>query len=537
MQDVPLSVGRVLRHAMAVHPRAEVVTATADGIRSATFAAVGERSARLAHALRALGVEGDDRVATFMWNTQEHVEAYLAVPSMGAVLHTVNIRLSEEQLVFVVNHAEDKVMLLGDTLVDSIAIALGHMKTLEHVVVVGPDAEAAAARLVGHAFQIHIYESLLASAPAQFEWPDVDERDAAAICYTSGTTGDPKGVVYSHRSIYLHSMACAMGDGMDIGTSDRVLPVVPMFHANAWGIPYTCLMVGASLILPDRFMGSAQLVRLIELARPTIAAGVPTIWNDVIATVRSQGGDLSSLRLVIGGGSAVAVSLQRAMKDVCGVLMLQAWGMTETSPTALVGWPPYGEDHPEHWGLRAKQGRLMSSMEARVVHEQGHVLPCDGRSIGEIEVRGPYVTGRYYRVDEHDRFHDGWLRTGDLGTIDELGFVSISDRAKDMIKSGGEWISSVDLEVAIVAHPAVREAAVIGIPHPRWEERPLAIVAIVEGAQVTPGDLQEFLSQSFAKWQIPDQWAFVDQVPRTSVGKYDKKAMRLMHAEDQLEVV
>ena len=536
MQDVPLSVGRLLTHAVTVHPTAEVITATGDGVRTATFAEVGERAARLANALRRLGIDGDDRVATFMWNTQEHVEAYLAVPSMGAVLHTVNIRLSEEQLVFVINHAEDKVLLLGDTLVDTIAPAVEHLKTLDHVIVVGADAETAAPRLEGHRFQVHRYDTLLDEASPAFEWPAVDERDAAAVCYTSGTTGDPKGIVYSHRSIYLHSMACAMGDGMDIGTSDRVLPVVPMFHANAWGMPYTSLLVGATLILPDRFMQSSQLVRLIELARPTIAAGVPTIWNDVLSTVKSQGGDLSSLRLIIGGGAAVAVSLQQAMKDVCGVLMLQAWGMTETSPTALVGWPPVPEDHPDHWSLRAKQGRLMSSVEARVVGEDGSVLPRDGRSIGEIEVRGPYVTGSYYRVDSGDRFHDGWLRTGDVGTIDEVGFIGISDRAKDMIKSGGEWISSVDLEAAIVGHPAVREAAVIGIPDQRWDERPLAVVALVDGTEVTPEELREYLAGTFAKWQIPEHWTFVDQVPRTSVGKYDKKAMRVMHAEERFQI-
>jgi fatty-acyl-CoA synthase len=536
MQDVPLSVGRLLQHAVSVHPTAEVVTATEDGIRSATFARVGDRVGRLANALRRLGIADDDRVATFMWNTQEHLEAYLAVPSMGAVLHTVNIRLSEEQLVFIVNHAEDKVLLLADTLVDSIAPAIDQMKTLEHVVVAGPDAGAVIAQLGGHRFQVHSYESLLDKASPEVEWPDVDERDAAAICYTSGTTGDPKGVAYSHRSIYLHSMACAMGDGMDIGTTDRVLPVVPMFHANAWGMPYTSLLVGATLVLPDRFMQASQLIRLIELARPTIAAGVPTIWNDVVNTVKGQGGDLSSLRLIIGGGSAVAVSLQQAMRDVCGVLMLQAWGMTETSPVALVGWPPVAEDHPDHWGLRAKQGRLMSSMEARVVNEEGDVLARDGSSIGEIEVRGPYVTGGYYLVDSDDRFHDGWLRTGDLGTIDRLGFVSISDRAKDMIKSGGEWISSVDLEAAIVGHPAVREAAVIGIPDPRWEERPLAVVALIEGAEVTTDELREYLANQFAKWQIPQHWAFVEQVPRTSVGKYDKKVMRQMHSEQRFQV-
>lgn len=538
MQDVALSVGRLLRHAVTVHPTAEVVTAMASGLRSATFAEVGQRAARLANALRELGVSGNDRVATFLWNTAEHVEAYLAVPTMGAVLHTVNIRLSEEQTAFVINHAEDKVMIVADSLVPTIAPVLPVLTTLRHLVVVGDSAgEAIAALGNNRRVEVHLYEELLAAASSDFDGPEVDEHEAAAICYTSGTTGDPKGVVYSHRSIYLHSMACAMGDGFNITTADRVLAVVPMFHANAWGLPYTSMMVGASLVLPDRYMSADHLVNLIERAKPTIAAGVPTIWNDVLHRVVSEGADLSSLRLIIAGGSAVAASLQRSMQETCNVRMLQAWGMTETSPTALVSWPTLPEDHPDHWTQRAKQGRLMSSVEARVVDENGEVLPRDGNSIGEIEVRGPYVTAGYYRVDATDRVHDGWLRTGDLGTIDALGYVQIRDRAKDMIKSGGEWISSVDLETALIGHAGVREAAVIGVPDPRWEERPLAVVALNDGAEVSAVDLRAYLSGTFARWQVPRQWAFVAQVPRTSVGKYDKKRIRQLHAEGALRVV
>ncbi|MDV6212813.1 long-chain fatty acid--CoA ligase [Rhodococcus erythropolis] len=531
MQDAQLTVGRILTHAVAVHPTSEVLTATENGLRSATFAEVGERATRLAAALRGLGIDGDQRIGTFLWNTQEHLEAYVGVPAMGAVLHTINIRISNEQLVYVVNHAEDKIVLVQDTLLDILGPVLDQMKTVEHVVVVGPDAAVAIAGLAPRHFQAHEYEGLLSAAASTFEWPEVNERDAAVLCYTSGTTGDPKGVAYSHRSVYLHAMACSMADGFDIGGNDRVLPVVPMFHANAWGMPYTAMMVGAALVLPDRFMQSDQLVRLVERSHATIAGGVPTIWSDMVARVRTHGGDLSSLRVVFGGGSAVAVGLQRAMRDVCGVYMLQAWGMTETSPTALVSWPPYPEDHPAHWALRAKQGRLMNLVEARIVDDAGVELSRDGRAIGEIEVRGPYVTGSYYRVEAPDRFDDGWLRTGDLGTIDEIGFVSISDRAKDMIKSGGEWISSVDLESAIVGHPAVREAAVIAIPDPRWEERPMGVVALVDGATASPDELRGHLATQFAKWQVPDAWTFVDQVPRTSVGKYDKKRLRQMHAD------
>jgi len=535
MQDVPLTVGRILRHAVAVHPSAEVVTATADGVRTATVAQVGERSARLANALRSLGVVADQRVATFMRNNQEHLEAYLAVPAMGAVLHTLNIRLSAEQLVFIVAHADDRVLLVDGSLVEVLAPAIERMKSLEHVLVVQAD-EAGMRRLQGHHFDVHDYDTLLATASTAFDWPALDELDAAAMCYTSGTTGDPKGVVYSHRSIYLHSMACAMGDALGITTYDRVMPVVPMFHANAWGLPYAAMLVGASLVLPDRFTSGADLVHLIESAHPTITAGVPTVWSDVIAHVRAHGGDLGSLRFVLGGGAPVSVGLQRAMQEVCGVRLIHAWGMTETSPVALVSWPPVEESHPDHWAYRAKQGRLLNLVEGRVVGEDGTVLPRDGRSVGELEVRGPYVTAGYYRVDATDRIRDGWLRTEDLGTIDERGFVTLTDRAKDIIKSGGEWISSVDLETAIAGHPAVREAAVVGIPDERWQERPLAVVALHEGEQVSPDELRAYLAGSFASWQLPDGWAFVDEVPRTSVGKYDKRAIRRMYAENALDV-
>jgi fatty-acyl-CoA synthase len=535
MQDAPLTVARIVRHARDVHPTAEVVTATDGGTRAATLGDVAGRAGRLAHALRSLGIHGDERVATFMWNNQEHLEAYFAVPSMGAVLHTLNIRLSVEQLVFIAGHAEDRVVLVDDSLVGTLLPALDEMTTVRHVVVSGPDSAARVAELAGRSFEVHDYEALIAQYPAEFDWPDVDERDAAALCYTSGTTGDPKGVAYSHRSIYVHSMAIAMGDGFRIDTDDRVLPVVPMFHANAWGMPYAAAMIGASLTLPDRFMGAEQLVAFIERSRPTLGAGVPTVWNDVISRARSHGGDLGSFKVVIGGGALVPVSLQREMMDVCGVLMVQAWGMTETSPTAVVSWPPTGIDGDEMWRFRAKQGRLMSCVEGRVVGDDGRVLPSDGRAVGELEVRGPYVTRGYYL--QPDVLHDGWLRTGDLGTIDELGFIAITDRAKDMIKSGGEWISSVDLEAAIMAHPAVSEAAVIGIPDPKWQERPLGIVALRPGAEVTTDELRDFLARTFAKWQIPETWTFVEQIPRTSVGKFDKKVMRAMQADHAFDVV
>ncbi|WP_181784327.1 long-chain-fatty-acid--CoA ligase, partial [Pseudonocardia pini] len=473
--------------------------------------------------------------ATFQRNNQEHLEAYLAVPAMGAVLHTLNIRLSAEQLVFIAGHAEDRVLIVDGTLAAVVAPLLERMPTLRHVVVVGADDSARTA-LATPGVTVHDYAELLDAAPPEFDWPELDERDAAAMCYTSGTTGDPKGVVYSHRSVYLHSMACAMGDALGLTAADRVLPVVPMFHANAWGLPYAALLVGADLVLPDRFTSGADLVRVVETTRPTVAAGVPTVWSDVLGHVRARGGDLGSLRYALGGGAPVSVGLQRAMAKVCGVRLVHAWGMTETSPVALVNWPPVAEDHPDHWTYRAAQGRLLNLVEGRVVAEDGTELPRDGRAVGELEVRGPYVTAGYHRLDAPDRVHDGWLRTGDLGSIDALGYVTLSDRAKDVIKSGGEWISSVDLETAIAEHPAVREAAVIGVPDDRWQERPVAVVALHAGEAVRPAELREHLATEFASWQLPDGWSFVEEVPRTSVGKYDKKALRALYADDALAV-
>ncbi|GGL11505.1 fatty acid--CoA ligase [Nocardia jinanensis] len=537
MQQVPLTVARLLRHAVTTHPTARVVTATATGTRTSTFADLGVRSARLANALRALGIDGDQRVGTFQWNNTEHLEAYAAIPAMGAVLHTLNIRLSEPQLLFVIGHAEDRVLLVDAALVDRLAPLCAELSTIEHVIVSGSGSEETLRPLEGFHFRVHLYEKLLAEAEASFDWPTVNEDDAAAMCYTSGTTGDPKGVVYSHRSVYLHSMACAMGDAFGITTRDRVMPVVPMFHANAWGLPYAAMLVGADLILPDRFMRPEELVRLIETARPTVTAAVPTIWSDVLGRIRTHGGDLSSLRLLVGGGAPVPVSLQQDMAATTGVLMLQAWGMTETSPVALVGWPPVEESDPRHWGFRAKQGRLLGSIEARVVADDGTELPRDGRSAGEIEVRGPYVTAGYHGIDHSDALHNGWLRTGDIGTIDELGYIALTDRAKDIIKSGGEWISSVELESLVVAHPAVREAAAIGIPDDRWQERPLVMVAFHPGITASCAELREHLSGALAKWQLPDTWAITDTVPKTSVGKYDKKRIRQLYHDGEIIVL
>lgn len=538
MQDVPLGLGRIMQYGTTAHAEAVVVTATADGTRSRTYGEVGRRAARLANALRRLGVDGDQRVGTFMWNNAEHLEAYLAVPSMGAVLHTINIRLFPEQVTYVVNHAEDTVVIVDASLLTPFAALLPTFETVTHVLVAGPGSESVdLGPLEASGKQIVRYEEALAVEPDSFAWPEIDERDAAAMCYTSGTTGNPKGVVYSHRSAYLHSMSMAMGDNAGIGPADRVLPVVPMFHANAWGLPYAAVLVGASLVMPDRWLQAEPLVRLIEETRPTLAGGVPTIFNDILGWVDEHPADLSSIRLALCGGSAVPLALQQALWERHGVRVQQAWGMTETSPVATSGIPPVGVDEDEAWRYRACQGRVLGGVEARIIGDRAEPLAQDGVAVGELEVRGPWITGAYYRDDDPEKFRDGWLRTGDVGTIDPRGYVTLTDRAKDVIKSGGEWISSVDLENALMAHPDVVEAAVVGIPDEKWQERPLATVVVRPGATVTPEELREHLSGSVAKWQLPDAWTFIEAVPRTSVGKFDKKVLRKAYAQGDLRVV
>jgi fatty-acyl-CoA synthase len=541
MQDAQLTIGSVLRHGTEVHGDSEVVTATVDGTRQRTYAEVGGRAARLAHALRDLGIDADQRVATFMWNNVEHLEAYLAIPSMGAVLHTLNIRLFPEQLVYIANHAEDRVVIVDDTLVPLLAQQLPHLDTVTHVLVAGPsaaDADLDALRASGK--EVLLYEDTLAGRPDTFDWPEMDERDAAAMCYTSGTTGNPKGVVYSHRSAWLHSQAVSTGNAAGLDFHDRVLPIVPMFHANAWGLAYAAIMTGASLCMPDRFLQAEPLVRFIQESRPTVSGAVPTVWNDVLSYLDGHDGvRLDSLRLILCGGSAVPVSLQQGLQDRHGLYVRQAWGMTETSPVASAGLVPVGVEGEDQWHYRGSQGRLLCGVEGRIVGDDGTARPWDGTSVGELEVRGPWVTASYYNPDDGEaaqKFHDGWLRTGDVGTLDELGYITLTDRAKDVIKSGGEWISSVDLENALMGHPDVVEAAVVGIPDEKWQERPLATVVVREGATVTAGQLREHLATSFAKWQLPDAWAFVDTVPRTSVGKFDKKVVRQGFAEGRYQV-
>ena len=535
MQNSPLTVAAILRYAVGVHGDRTVTTATGDGFRHATYSEVGRQAARLANALRRLGIDSDQRVATFMWNNQEHLEAYVAIPSMGAVLHTLNIRLFPEQIEFVAYEAADQVVIADISLAAILAPVLPRMETVHTVIVVGSGDlgpfEASGKRVLR-------YHEITAAESDKFDWPEIDENSAAAMCYTSGTTGNPKGVVYGHRSSYLHSMAVCSGNGMGLSFSDKAFAIVPMFHANAWGLPYAALMAGADIVLPDRFMDAKSLVNLIETQRPTVTGAVPTIWNDVMNYLeREPGHDISSLRLVACGGSAVPVSLMQTFEQRYGVQIRQLWGMTETSPMATLAWPVPGTPADKVWEIRATQGRPMCGVTARIVDDEGAVLPNDGVAVGELEVRGPWITGSYYRDTDPSKFTSGWLRTGDVGRIDPMGYITLTDRAKDVIKSGGEWISSVEVENTLIAHPSVREAAVVGVPDERWQERPLATVVLHEGVELAPDELRTFLADKVARWWIPERWTFIDEIPRTSVGKYDKKTIRARYADGAYEII
>jgi fatty-acyl-CoA synthase len=529
MQRRHLTTSLIFSHGRDVYAGSQVTTFTGDGYRRAAFAEVAERAGRLASALHDLGVEPGDRVATLGWNHQEHLEAYFAVPGMGAVLHTLNLRLFPEQLAWIVNHAGDRVLLVDGSLAPALAPVFHQLGTVEHVILMGDGGGLELGASIA-------YEDFLASGDPDFDWPDLDEDDAASMCYTSGTTGDPKGVVYSHRSTFLHSLAQCSGNTFALNERDRILLVVPMFHANAWGLPYSGWMAGCDFVLPGPHLQAPHLARLVPEERITVAEGVPTIWNDMLIHADAHPVDLSSLRIVICGGSAVPRSLIERYRDRFGIPLVQGWGMTETSPLAALSFPPKGADADEELDYRARSGRVIAGVEARIVDEAGRELPRDGASVGELEVRGPWVTGGYFRDPAPERFHDGWLRTGDVGTIDPRGYIQLTDRVKDVIKSGGEWISSVDLENRLMAHPGVVEAAVIGVPDDRWQERPLACVVRREHSGADPDELRSFLASQVARWWLPERWAFLAELPKTSVGKFDKRALRALYSEGRMAV-
>ena len=534
MQDSRLSVTSILRHGLLLFPGSKVITYDGAQVAEKTFAEVGARTAQLAHALRALGVGRDDRVGTFCFNHNQHLEAYFAVPAMGSVLHTLNVRLFSDQLEFVINDAEDKVVIADAVVLPLLAKVLGGCKTVETVLVVG-DFDASA--FAGAHYRLLSYEEFIAGRPTTYDWVEPDtETDAAAMCYTSGTTGNPKGVVYSHRSTWLHSQAVTSSASLGLTTEDRALVVVPMFHANAWGIPYAAWMVGADMVMPGRFLQAAPLAWMFTNLSPTLASGVPVIWNDLLHYAEGNPVDFSSVRLISGGGSAVPRALIEAFRDEFSIKLVQGWGMTETSPVCTLAIPPLGTPPEREIEYQVTAGRPLAGVALRIVDADGNVAPNDGQTLGEIEVSGPWITGSYYKDQRPEAFDDGWLRTGDMGTLDAEGYLRIVDRTKDVIKSGGEWISSVELENVLMAHPLVFEAAVVGVPDEKWDERPLACIVVKPGATLSAEELSNFLLDKVARWWLPERWSFVEEIPKTSVGKFDKKVLRNLYAEDKLKV-
>jgi fatty-acyl-CoA synthase len=531
MQDAPLLIRDILLHGQMVHGDSTVVTVEEGGHRAATFAEVATRAEKLAAALTRLGIEQGDRVGTFCWNNQGHLEAYLAIPCMGAVLHTLNIRLPADQLAYVVNHAEDRCIIVDASLIPLLAGIKDELKTVETIIVVGEGDTSALGETLS-------YERLLAAEEPGFAWPDLDERSAAAMCYTSGTTGSPKGVVYSHRSTWLHTMAEQSASSIGMTEKDRILVIVPMFHANAWGMPYAAFLSGATLQMPGPFLQPEHLTAFIAAERTTVTSGVPTIWSAILNYGQDHEIDLSSLRIANSGGSAAPRVLLERFQERYGLRIVQGWGMTEMSPVGGIALPPAGveEGSTEDLDWRMRAGRVIHGVEMRIIGKDGDVLPADGEAEGEIEVRGPWVTGSYHHDPAPEKFHDGWLRTGDVGTLDGRGFFTITDRIKDVIKSGGEWISSVDLENQLMAHPDVAEASVIGIADKRWGERPLACVVLRPGAKADVAELSDFLAGKVARWQVPEYWAFVAEIPKTAVGKFDKKVLRARHEAGDLTV-
>ena len=527
MMDFPLTLQHAFNRAVRFFPRKEIATRTETGMHRYTYGEWGKRTIQLAHALQNAGVNQGERVATFGWNTYRHLELYFAVPCIGAVLHTLNIRLFAEQLVYIINNAEDKVIFVDSDQVPVLEKLADQLTSVKLYVIMG--------EMAGSSTNLQPsvdYETFIGTQPETIEWPTLEENAAAAMCYTSGTTGNPKGVVYSHRSIFLHSMAVGLADGLVLAERDVALPIVPMFHANAWGLAHAGVMMGSKFVLPGRFMDPLSIAKMMAEERVTVAAGVPTIWIGLLSILERESFDLSALRAIYCGGSAVPKALIEALQRK-NLNIVQAWGMTETSPLAsLSKLRSYQEDLPldEQFRIRAKQGTMLPGVEFRVMNiETGQEVPSDSESYGELQVRGPWIARAYFKDTESDaKFADGWLRTGDVAVVDEDGIIQLVDRTKDLVKSGGEWISSVELEGLIMGHPKVMEACVIGVPHPKWAERPMACVVPkpdYEG-QITSEEILAYLQPLVAKWWLPDEVVFVEAIPKTSVGKFDKKVLR-----------
>ena len=528
MMDYPLTLTHLLERAAKLFPKKEIASKMPDGMHRYTYADFHARVHAVARGLERLGVGPGDRVGTLCWNSARHLELYFAVPCYGAVLHTLNLRLAPDQLAYIINHAEDRVIFVDASLVpilESIREQLSHTK---HFVIL-PDVQPGAAALAPSSD----YEELIRrEAGARHGWPQLDEKTAAATCYTSGTTGHPKGVLYTHRSLVLHSFALAMADVFGISERDTILQIVPMFHANGWGIPYAAVMTGSRIVFTGRQLQPADIAQLIQDEQATFTAGVPTIWMSLYGYLENHPHDLSSLRTVVVAGSAMPRQFIELFEKKHGVRIRPAWGMTETTPIAtFMSIKQHLEELPdkERFDLYARHGLPLAGVDIRIVDADGKEIAWDGITMGELQTRGPWITSGYYNDPRSDQsFQDGWFRTGDVATIDPDGYLQIMDRTKDLVKSGGEWISSVDLENAIMAYPKVMEAAVIAVFHPKWQERPLACIAPHENfrGKITKEEILEFLSNRVAKWWLPDDIVFLDAVPKTSVGKFNKRVLR-----------
>ncbi len=530
MQRTPLLMHTILDRGAKVAPNEEIVTATENGVRRQTYKETRDRAHQLAHALAEAGIGVGDRVGTFMWNGSRHLEAYHACAGMGAVLHTLNLRLSDRDLEYIIGHAQDKIIIADADALPLLEVLKDRMPSVQKVVVAteegfeGWQTELPAAQ---------DYEDFIAGKPTNYDWPNIDENSPLGLCYTSGTTGNPKGVEYEHRSQYLHTMAQCMTDAMALSATDTVLGIVPMFHAMGWGIPWSALMLGCKQVMPHRFMDPTRLLALLESEGVTLSAGVPTIWQGIKGLYEANPDqyDLSKLSRLTCGGSAPPPSLIRWYWDTFGVEMIQGWGMTETSPLATLSRRVMKKsqlnlNEDDQFENVAKAGQLMPGLELDIFDEAFNRLPHDGETVGEILIRGPWICSEYYNNPQPEKFHDGWLITGDVGKIDPEEYLIISDRSKDLVKSGGEWISSVDLENHIVALAGVAQACVVAHPHPKWDERPVALVVLDAGAEVTPEQVIEHCAMAFAKWQLPDDVLYVDDIPLTSTGKMDKKVVR-----------